>query len=354
MLPLPLLPPAWLIAEADSDTPRAADAFIAGLRKRHWIVTEELPTTNPSSPPADLICLSLTTGILRDSVEFSDILHEVANAGTPLLLKGTTRRLYEFVASAGVEPLVLLPHQVPGWWGPERMDEDLIRNTPALPVTRVTAGERWAMVETEDSVGLAAMPALAGGGTKTAESFEYDGLLGAPLTRLASGLRHPAGVARSLACAAVNAGIATPRRAIASDGLLPAQRTAKGRTVVVGRFPKLAEKRPGAIVLEKDPGADDLPADVAPYVIPGAEDLVITASAWSNGTLAGLLRLAARSRVTLVGPGTPMTDALGPYGVHRMAGFIVEDRERTRSVIAEGGGVSAFKSLGRQVMLAPD
>ncbi|WP_193179889.1 Rossmann-like domain-containing protein [Nisaea sediminum] len=234
------------------------------------------------------------------------------------------------------------------------MDAELIRNIPPLTITRVTAGARWAMVETEETVGLSAMPLLASGSAPDIPAKICDDYVGAPLSALAGGLRMAAGIERSLACAAANAGNRAPNGGAVSDGLLPEPGSGTERTVIVGRFPELARKRPGAIVLEKHPGPDDLPADAAPYVIPGADHFVVTASAWSNGTLAGLLRLAIGSRVTLVGPGAPLAPALHAYGIHRLAGFIVGDREKTREIIADGGGVKAFKPYGRQIMLSEE
>ncbi|UUX50531.1 DUF364 domain-containing protein [Nisaea acidiphila] len=232
------------------------------------------------------------------------------------------------------------------------MDEELLRNTPETPVTDITVGSRWAMVETKNSVGLAAMPMLAGGAAGPSSEPDFKGLVGTPLRLLAAGLRQTAGTERTLACAAVNAGIQRLDGLSADDGLLSEPGREGGRTVIVGRFPELARKRPGAIVLEKNPGPDDLPSDAAPYVIPGADTLVVTASAWSNGSLAGLLRLASGCCVSLVGPGTPLSPSLYAYGIQRLAGFVVEDRETTRTVIARGDGVKAFKPFGRQVLLS--
>ena len=80
----------------------------------------------------------------------------------------------------------------------------------------------------------------------------------------------------------------------------------------------------------------------------------MTASAWCNGTLSGLLRLATNVTVTLVGPGTPLSPALHAYGIKTLAGFIAIDRDAIRSVIANGGGVKAFKEFGRQVLISAE
>ena len=126
------------------------------------------------------------------------------------------------------------------------------------------------------------------------------------LKDVAGGLREPVGAQRTLACAAVNAGITPPTDIQAGDGLQSEKSAPDGATVIVGRFPALQTKRPDAIVLEML-GPNDLPAEAARHVIPGAGELLITASAWCNGTLPYLLRLAQNIPVTLIGPGTPLT-----------------------------------------------
>ncbi|WP_193170272.1 Rossmann-like domain-containing protein [Nisaea nitritireducens] len=234
------------------------------------------------------------------------------------------------------------------------MDEELIRTTPPLPVTSVTLGRLWAIVETSESMGLAAMAHPLSDASHQTEAVTPQSMIGMPLNEVAEGLREPAGIRRTIACAAVNAGIVPPPDAAPGDGLLSDDLRPGQRTVIVGRFPALQTKRPDAIVLEMSPGPEDLPADAAPHVIPGARELLITASAWCNGTLSGLLRLARNVPVTLIGPGTPLTPALHAYGVRKLAGFRVGDRDAVRSAIASGGGVKAFKEFGDQILLSAD
>lgn len=351
MLPLPRLAPAWVISETEDGDAKSAAGFVRRLKDRRWSVA--LLGSEKVLPQHDLAFLDLEADSGPADHELPALLQTARNLDVPLLLRAPA----DAPAIRVLRPHPVLPERLFQWWGPERMDEELIRNVPAIPVRRVTAGSRWAMVETEESVGLAAMPLLASGSHSALPAGLCDDYVGRPLNALASGLRLTAGIERSLACAAANAGNPPPDRATDSDGLLPdsgASAPRTERTVIVGRFPELARKQPGAVVLEKHPGPDDLPADAAPYVVPGADQFVITASAWSNGTLAGLLRLATESRVTLVGPGAPLARALHAYGIQRLAGFVVEDRARTRDVIAADGGVKAFKPYGRQVMLSED
>jgi len=350
MLPLPRLTPAWVISETEVDREASAAGFVGRLQARRWSVAMLGPDI--PSERHDLALLDMEKPGRPADRDLPALFGQIRTLGIPLLLRGPAGLLESVPAIRALRPLPVLPERLFQWWGPERMDEELIRNIPPFTITRVTAGARWAMVETENTVGLAAMPLLASGQDPDIPAGLGEDYIGAPLSALAGGLRAAAGIERSLACAALNAGTLAPEAETDSDGLLPEAESDAERTVVVGRFPGLARKRPGAVVLEKQPGPDDLPADAAPYVIPGADHFVVTASAWSNGTLAGLLRLATDSRVTLVGPGAPLVPELHAYGIHRLAGFVVEDRERTREAIAGGRGVKAFKPYGRQVMLS--
>ena len=127
------------------------------------------------------------------------------------------------------------------------------------------------------------------------------------------------------------------------------------RTVVVGRFPKVNEKLPGAAVIEREPGPGDYPPEAAVELIPAAKYLAITASTLSNGSLAGRLALAPASAFTvLVGPSAPLCPALFALGVNALSGLVPEDLDSTARRVAEGGSVRALKPVGRSVTLLPD
>ena len=127
------------------------------------------------------------------------------------------------------------------------------------------------------------------------------------------------------------------------------------RTVVVGRFPKVNEKLPGAAVIEREPGPGDYPPEAAVDLIPAAKYLAITASTLSNGSLAGLLALAPASAFTvLVGPSAPLCPALFALGINALSGLVPEDLDSTARRVAEGGSVRALKPVGRSVTLIPD
>lgn len=199
----------------------------------------------------------------------------------------------------------------------------LVTGVPSDPAGRVSVGFNWTAVEGPSATGFAATPNRADGAHTTAETGTYSGR---PLRELAALLTRDNPYERAIGLAAANAHWNTDRPDLADgDGLDSAD---PARTVIVGRFPQLERKLPGAVVLERSPGPNDRPAEDAPLVIPEARALIITATTLVNGTLASLLDLAGRqTRVTLVGPGTPLCAALFEHGIHSLAGFVAVDRD---------------------------
>lgn len=224
----------------------------------------------------------------------------------------------------------------------------LIANVPAVASGRVVVGFNWTAVEGPAGIGLAATPGRADGAATTPDTGSYGGR---PLDRLArlAGSDNP--YERAIGIAAANAHWNVPRPGLTEgDGLGAVGRT--GRTVVVGRFPGLQAKLPGAVVLERRPGPEDLPAERAPEVIPGCARLVVTASTLVNGSIDGLLALVGdETEVTLVGPGTPLCPALSALRIRRLAGFVADDREGCLKAVMEGAGARAFRRFGRAVVM---
>lgn len=236
------------------------------------------------------------------------------------------------------------------WWGPDRMMEELARAVPDVPCAGITVGFNWTLVEGPDGSGLATTPNKGSGGCRTiAETGSLAQRSLAELARMALSVNP---YERAIGIAAINA--STNRRDMigpSGDGLSTDPDGQNGHTVIIGRFPQLEEKVPGAIVLERNPGPDDLPAEAARLVIPGCSRLIVTASALVNGTLPSLLEMAEGAEVSLVGRGTPLAQGLHAYGIDRLAGFIVDKPDGARAVVAEGGGARQLKPFGRNVVL---
>jgi uncharacterized protein (DUF4213/DUF364 family) len=226
--------------------------------------------------------------------------------------------------------------------------EALIAGTPEAASRAVVVGYNWTLVEGPEGTGLVTTPEKTVEGARTTD--ETGRFTGRGLRELAGLARSANPYERSIGCAAINAGLNRYDLHGAVDNGLELSGAAAGRTIVVGRFPGLDERLPGAVVLERNPGPNDLPAEAAAQVIPGCARLIITASAWSNASLAGLLRLADGAHVSVVGPGTPLSPLLHDRGIKRLAGFVVTNPAALRQAIAEGAGVRQFRHFGRHVV----
>ena len=119
---------------------------------------------------------------------------------------------------------------------------------------------------------------------------------------------------------------------------------------MVGRFPFVPRLRPRVgelVVLEQDPGPDDLPADQAPEILPGAEVVAITGMTLINHTLEGLLALCSpETFVILLGPSTPLAPLLFDYGVDILSGAVVTAIEPVLRIVSQGGNFRQVHRAG--------
>ena len=128
-------------------------------------------------------------------------------------------------------------------------------------------------------------------------------------------------------------------------------RQGKGKRVaMVGRFPfvpRLRSRVGELVVLEQDPGPDDLSADQAPEVLPGAEVVAITGMTLINHTLEGLLALCSPGAfVILLGPSTPLTPLLFDHGVDILSGAVVTAIEPVQRIVSQGGNFRQVHRAG--------
>jgi uncharacterized protein (DUF4213/DUF364 family) len=211
-------------------------------------------------------------------------------------------------------------------------------------VNRLTIGTYWILVEAEHGTGLVANPQNK---MSIATVKEYQKKFdNNSLYQLASLAKSDDLIERAIGCAAINANTNHYGLKLTQDNGLSLSHYKEEKIVVVGRFPNLEQKLPTAIVLERNPGPGDLPEHEAPNVIPDCTQLVITASTWANGSLPGLLKLVETAHVSLIGPGTPFSPILRQHGIHKLAGFLVQEPYELSRLIKNGAGVRQFKHLG--------
>ena len=235
------------------------------------------------------------------------------------------------------------------WWGPEHLYADLARGVAPGPVRRVVIGLNWTMVEGEHGIGLAQTPERGAPGCRPTLAAG---------TYAARSLRELAGLAqsadpfdRAVGIAACNAHYnrfdlaAEPGNGLDSFGS-----TGDG-IVVVGAFPGIAERLPGAKIIDRRPGPGQYPEQATHRLLPAAEAVVLTAATLANGSLPGLLRLARFAPVALVGPGAPLSPRLFRYGIAVTSGLVAEDGDGLARAVAEGGGARDLKRHGRAATL---
>ena len=128
------------------------------------------------------------------------------------------------------------------------------------------------------------------------------------------------------------------------------------RVVLVGHFPfvPMLRKAVGTLqVLEQVPIEDDFPADAAPALIPQADVVAITASAFLNGTMDDLLSLCSpSSEVMVLGPTAPFSPILFEYGVTYIAGTHITDKHAAFRTIAQGAAFRQVSGVQLLVMKA--
>lgn len=122
------------------------------------------------------------------------------------------------------------------------------------------------------------------------------------------------------------------------------------RVALVGNFPfvKRLRSRVGElVVLERDPGPLELPANAAPQVIPQAEVIAITGMTLANHTLEDLLGLAStQAFIIVLGPSTPLSPLLFDYGVDVISGSVVTDIDPVLRTVSQGGNFRQVHRAG--------
>ena len=221
---------------------------------------------------------------------------------------------------------------------------------------RIVVGFNWTAVQCGGTVGLAWSPRGMASAHTTPETGTY---AGRPLAALARLCLTDNPYERSIGLAAANAfwNRASPDLQ-EGDGLSPwasdpgTLAAELARTVIIGRFPGLDTKFPGATVVELDPREGEVAYGDAGPVLAAAHAVVMTASTLVNGTAAEILAaVAPEAKVSMVGPSVPLCPALLAGPVRRLAGFVVTEPEAAFSAVMEGAGAKALKRFGRPVTL---
>jgi len=80
-------------------------------------------------------------------------------------------------------------------------------------------------------------------------------------------------------------------------------------------------------IIERVPKAGDYPDAACDWILPRCDLVIITGSSLINKTLPHLLSLCEDATTILTGPSVPMCPALLDFGIDRLAGMVVTDRQ---------------------------
>jgi uncharacterized protein (DUF4213/DUF364 family) len=133
----------------------------------------------------------------------------------------------------------------------------------------------------------------------------------------------------------------------ASD--LLAQKGEGKKVAIVGHFPFVPSLRKVAkelSVIEKNPQEGDKTETEAENLIPQAQVVGITGTAFTNHTIEHLLQLCSpNTYVVILGGTAPLSPVLFDYGVNAVSGTVVIDPEKVLRYVSQGATFRQIKGI---------
>ena len=127
------------------------------------------------------------------------------------------------------------------------------------------------------------------------------------------------------------------------------------RIAVVGHFPfihKLRDIAKELWVIEKNPLQGDFGEKEADNLIPKADIVAITGTAFTNNTIEHLLELRnSNAYVIILGDTTPLSPILFDYGVNAISGTMVADKRIAIQCVSQGANFRQIKGTKRLTMM---
>jgi len=137
-------------------------------------------------------------------------------------------------------------------------------------------------------------------------------------------------------------------------GDLLAEKGEGKRIAIVGHFPfipRLREKAKALWVIEKNPQKGDFTEVEAKDLIPKADVIGITGTAFTNHTLDHLLKLChPKAYVVVLGDSAPLSPILFDYGIDAVAGTKVVDPDLALRCVSQGANFRQIKGTRRLIM----
>jgi uncharacterized protein (DUF4213/DUF364 family) len=240
---------------------------------------------------------------------------------------------------------------------------------PGLQVRECMIGMHWTLIRSRN-VGMALTPFGASRfygprGASVAAGIG-DQISGISVRTLAQYVKSWNPFEASLGMAAINSILNSPEqveelygRPLSSQAKVSAfvyysEMVRGAKVAVIGRFPDLDVLNDicQLVVLERSPGANDLPDPACEYVLPEQDFVFITATALTNKTLPRLLQLSRNASVFLVGPSTPFAPLLFDHGIHTLAGTVVTEPESVWRAAQEGAARGVFEHGAQMVQVS--
>ena len=248
--------------------------------------------------------------------------------------------------------------------------DELIETVPAdLMVSECMIGMHWTLIRSK-ALGMAltpfGAPRMYGPKGASVAAGIGDRIAGMSVRMLAQYVKSWNPYEASLGLAAINSVHNSPGcveklygRPLSAQGQVSAfvyyaEKVRDKKVAVVGRFPDL-DVLSGVCrltVLERVPGAKDLPDPACEYVLPEQDYVFITATALINKTLPRLLQLSRNAFVFLVGPSTPFAPVLFNHGIHTLAGTVAVEPESVWRAAQEGAARSVFDHGAQMVKIS--
>ena len=138
-------------------------------------------------------------------------------------------------------------------------------------------------------------------------------------------------------------------------GDLIAEKGKNKRVAIVGHFPFISELRKIAKelwVIEKNPQEGDFTETETENLIPQADVVGITGTAFTNHTVEHLLKLCnSKAYVVILGDTAPLSPILFDYGVDAMSGTKVIDPELVLRCVSQGATYRQIRGIRQLTMM---
>jgi len=205
-------------------------------------------------------------------------------------------------------------------------------------VTGTLVGQCWTAVETGNHFGIAMTTPV-----DTAPRMLSANHTGLSLRELAQAAKSWNLTEAGFGMAAINAYYNTPQQLEFLDAYEPFEKYCTDGVDLIGKhigvvghlnMPQTVYEQAASVrILERNPRPGDYPDSACDWLIPQCDVVIITASTLVNKTLPHLLDLAQNTYTILAGPSCPMCPELLNFGIDRIAGLVITNKEGMKEKI---------------------